>query len=72
MGIQYHKFSSGPVHDQNVLRLNTCSTLQGLQDCIGLSVVHPTWKQTRPGKDMHSGWTFAAPDDPPFQNANGE
>jgi hypothetical protein len=45
--------------------------MQGLQDAIGLSVVHPTWQDTRPGVDTHRGWTFAAPGDPPFAHPNG-
>jgi hypothetical protein len=45
--------------------------VQGLEDVIGLSVVHPTWQRTRPDKDEHVGWTFASPDDPPFKNPNG-
>ena len=44
---------------------------QGLQDAIGLSVVHPTWQPTRPGKDEHAGWAFASPDDEPFQTREG-
>ena len=42
---------------------NRCATvrhMKGLQDVIGLSVVHPTWAATRPGQDEHKGWTFAA------------
>lgn len=35
--------------------------LKGLEDVIGLSVVHPTWGRTRPDdpNDMHAGWVFA-------------
>lgn len=35
--------------------------LKGLEDVIGLSVVHPTWGRTRPDdpEDSHSGWLFA-------------
>lgn len=32
--------------------------MKGLEDVIGLSVVHPTWRRTRPDQDEHSGWTF--------------
>lgn len=35
--------------------------LKGLEDVVGLSVVHPTWKRTRPDKDEHFGWAFAEP-----------
>jgi hypothetical protein len=45
--------------------------VQGLQDVIGLSVVHPTWQATRPGVDEHRGWTFAADGDPPFEHPSG-
>eukprot|EP01025_Chloroclados_australasicus_P061126 TRINITY_DN796_c0_g1_i6.p1 TRINITY_DN796_c0_g1~~TRINITY_DN796_c0_g1_i6.p1 ORF type:complete len:394 (-),score=40.93 TRINITY_DN796_c0_g1_i6:193-1374(-) len=46
--------------------------LKGLEDVIGLSVVHPTWQYTRPGQDEHRGWTFADPaKDEPFSNDNG-
>jgi hypothetical protein len=45
--------------------------VQGLEDAIGLSVVHPTWQKTRPDKDEHAGWTFASQEDPPFTNLNG-
>lgn len=44
--------------------------LKGLQDVIGLSVVHPTWTQTRPGQDEHFGWTFATAGTS-FPNPNG-
>ena len=39
-----------------------------------MSVVHPTWQKTKPDdpSDEHCGWTFAAPDDPPFQSPSGE
>ncbi|GMH44725.1 hypothetical protein BSKO_12677 [Bryopsis sp. KO-2023] len=45
--------------------------LKGLDGCIGMSVVHPTWQRTRPEKDEHIGWAFASPQDPPLSNANG-
>ena len=33
---------------------------KGLEDCIGYSVVHPTWQRSRPEdpQDQHHGWTF--------------
>ena len=48
--------------------------MQGLEEAIGVSVVHPTWQKTKPAdpSDEHCGWTFAAPDDPPFQSPSGE
>lgn len=45
--------------------------MQGLQDVIGLSVTHPTWRPTRPGQDEHCGWAFAAPEDPPLASSTG-
>jgi hypothetical protein len=46
---------------------------QGLQDVIGVSVVHPTWQRTRPDDpaDKHTGWAFAAPGDPPLSSSTG-
>lgn len=41
---------------------NRCAAvrhMKGLTKVIGLSVVHPTWKFTRPGQDEHAGWVFA-------------
>ena len=48
--------------------------MQGLEEAVGVSVVHPTWQKTKPDdpSDEHCGWTFAAPDDPPFQSPSGE
>mmetsp|Transcript_59628 Transcript_59628/g.189739 ORF Transcript_59628/g.189739 Transcript_59628/m.189739 type:complete len:394 (+) Transcript_59628:70-1251(+) len=45
--------------------------MKGLEDCIGVSVVHPTWQKTRPGKDEHSGWVFRDPSDPPCTSMEG-
>eukprot|EP01023_Acetabularia_acetabulum_P063709 TRINITY_DN8041_c0_g1_i1.p1 TRINITY_DN8041_c0_g1~~TRINITY_DN8041_c0_g1_i1.p1 ORF type:complete len:391 (+),score=45.13 TRINITY_DN8041_c0_g1_i1:27-1199(+) len=45
--------------------------LKGLQDVIGLSVVHPTWQFTRPGKDEHTGWAFRSLEDPPLASSTG-
>ncbi|CAD7700373.1 unnamed protein product [Ostreobium quekettii] len=45
--------------------------MKGLQDSIGLSIVHPTWQYTRPGKDGHSGWAFYDPSHPPIANVLG-
>eukprot|EP00211_Chloroparvula_japonica_P001380 CAMPEP_0119130132 /NCGR_PEP_ID=MMETSP1310-20130426/7590_1 /TAXON_ID=464262 /ORGANISM="Genus nov. species nov., Strain RCC2339" /LENGTH=547 /DNA_ID=CAMNT_0007120609 /DNA_START=21 /DNA_END=1661 /DNA_ORIENTATION=+ len=36
--------------------------MKGLRDAIGVSVVHPTWKATRPGRDGHMGWAFSEGD----------
>eukprot|EP00397_Hematodinium_sp_SG-2012_P039037 GEMP01042558.1.p1 GENE.GEMP01042558.1~~GEMP01042558.1.p1 ORF type:complete len:339 (+),score=81.18 GEMP01042558.1:157-1173(+) len=35
--------------------------MKGLDAVIGVSVVHPTWKRTRPDVDNHAGWAFARP-----------
>jgi len=55
-----------------------CGTLtalyfKGLEDAIGHSVVHPTWRRTRPDDpdDEHCGWHFCAPGDPPVSNSLG-
>lgn len=55
-----------------------CGTLtalhfKGLQDVISYSVVHPTWRRTRPDdpEDLHSGWHFRSPGDPPVANELG-
>ena len=34
--------------------------LKGLTDCIGVTVVHPTWQRSRPNDpiDLHYGWVF--------------
>jgi len=47
--------------------------MKGLEDIIGLSVVHPTWAKTRPNdpKDTHHGWVFKSPNDPPVTNPIG-
>jgi len=45
--------------------------LKGLEDIIGLSIVHPTWQRTRPDADEHTGWVFRSPDDPPLSNVLG-
>lgn len=44
--------------------------MKGLKKAIGMSVVHPTWRQTRPGLDEHTGWAFAAKNEA-FSNPNG-
>ncbi|KAA0150369.1 hypothetical protein FNF27_04794 [Cafeteria roenbergensis] len=42
--------------------------LKGLQDAIGVSVVHPVWVQTKPGVDEHRGWGFGTD----FAGADGD
>jgi len=46
---------------------------KGLADVIGHSIVHPTWRQTRPDdpEDTHCGWHFKNPGDDPVPNALG-
>jgi putative glutathione S-transferase len=38
--------------------------LKGLQDCIGVTVSHPTWQRSRPddAEDSHCGWAFCEED----------
>lgn len=47
--------------------------MKGLEDIIGLSVVHPTWNRTKPDvpNDEHCGWLFKSPEDPPVSNVLG-
>uniref|UniRef100_A0A6B2L987 GST C-terminal domain-containing protein n=1 Tax=Arcella intermedia TaxID=1963864 RepID=A0A6B2L987_9EUKA len=46
--------------------------LKGLEEVIGLSIVHPTWAKTRPDPaDTHTGWIFKDPSDPPVSNPGG-
>lgn len=47
--------------------------MKGLEDCIGYSVVHPTWQRSRPEKaeDAHHGWIFCKPGDAPLSNGLG-
>jgi len=37
--------------------------MKGLEDVIGMTVVHPTWQRTRPNieDDTHTGWVFTKP-----------
>ena len=47
--------------------------LKGLEHVISVTVVHPTWRTTRPEdpSDSHSGWVFADPHGEPFHNTIG-
>jgi len=47
--------------------------MKGLEDAIGLSIVHPTWQRSRPDTpdDHHHGWIFKAPDDAPLSQSEG-
>lgn len=46
--------------------------LKGLDDIIGVSVVHPTWQKTKDDEsDKHCGWVFRNTGDPPLANTNG-
>jgi len=47
--------------------------LKGLEDVIGVSIVHPTFQPTRPGdaSDDHCGWVFRDPLDDPVANVRG-
>lgn len=44
--------------------------LKGLEDHIGLSIVHPTWQKTS-DKDEHTGWVFVNENDAPLANCQG-
>lgn len=56
---------------------NRCVALinmKGLQEAIGITVVHPTWQRTRPEdpNDQHCGWVFHdSENDPPLTNTLG-
>lgn len=51
--------------------------LKGLDDVIGVTVVHPTWQRTRPDdpNDQHVGWFFgtdpSSPNTKPWTNKDG-
>lgn len=47
--------------------------IKGLSDCIGVSIVHPTWQRSRPNNvdDHHCGWKFDVCDDQPLTSATG-
>jgi len=45
--------------------------LKGLQVCIGVTYVHPTWQFTKPGIDDHRGWVFGKKDGQPLKNTAG-
>lgn len=51
----------------------TALSYKGLDKVIGVSVVHPTWRRTRPDdpNDQHVGWHFRAPGDPAVTNELG-
>jgi len=47
--------------------------LKGLEDVVGLSIVHPTWARTKPQYDWdrHCGWIFTSPGDEPRKSTEG-
>jgi putative glutathione S-transferase len=47
--------------------------IKGLEDVISITVVHPTWRKTRPDdvEDAHNGWVFGNPHGEPFANTIG-
>lgn len=51
----------------------TALKFKGLDKVISVSVVHPTWRRTRPNdkSDEHVGWHFRSPGDPPVANELG-
>lgn len=44
--------------------------MKGLDNVIGVSVVHPVWQRTRPNDELdnHVGWVFRSPKDPPVRS----
>ncbi|KAJ9509386.1 hypothetical protein QJQ45_001837 [Haematococcus lacustris] len=46
--------------------------LKGLEHVVGVSITHPTWQRTRDlDSDLHCGWVFAQPNDPPLTSSTG-
>jgi len=47
--------------------------MKGLENVISYSIVHPTWQRSRPQdpNDMHCGWAFKEPKNPPLSNSLG-
>jgi putative glutathione S-transferase len=47
--------------------------LKGLEDAISVTVVHPTWQNTKPeiSQDKHSGWVFGNPSGKDLVNTIG-
>jgi glutathionyl-hydroquinone reductase len=47
--------------------------LKGLEECISVTYVHPSWRLTRPDdpNDKHRGWVFGNPNGEPFPNTIG-
>ncbi len=47
--------------------------LKGLDNCISISVAHPTWSRTKINDEMdqHAGWVFRTPKDPPLPSPAG-
>lgn len=47
--------------------------LKGLDSVISMTIVHPTWRKTKPEdpEDTHIGWIFGNPDGDTFHNSIG-
>ena len=47
--------------------------LKGLEDAVGVSIVHPTWQATKPAdpEDGHTGWVFRSEEDEPLSTSTG-
>jgi glutathionyl-hydroquinone reductase len=46
--------------------------LKGLEDCVSVTIVHPTWQLTKKGTDEEQrGWVFGNPDGEPLVNTAG-
>ena len=60
---RYHLYISHACPWAN--RCNATRILKGLEDIIGLTVVHPTWQRTRPDdpEDVHCGWAICSSED---------
>jgi len=66
---RYHLYISNTcpfAHRTNIVR-----NLKGLQDHIGLSIVHPVFQKTKPEVDNHAGWVFRKEGDKPLSSHTG-
>jgi len=66
---RYHLYSGYACPWAN--RCHCIIEMKGLQDVIGVSIVHPTWQLSRKGVDTHAGWQFKDPKDDPIPNQTG-
>lgn len=68
---RYHLYISHACPWAN--RCNAVRVLKGLEEIVGLSVVHPTWQRTRPEdpNDQHCGWAFVEQENHPLVPVSG-